>query len=391
MTNTATYAKRKRRRAAGEGCIYQRERCNKNGKKMVLWVGEISTGPRKSRKRKVIYGRTPVEVRDELTRLRNRLASGQNLRAEKRLTVAQYLENWHKSTDRWKPKTRRYYADLIHLHINPAVGAVQLSRLQPSDVRAMLEGMEANGRSASMRRKAVCALSTALGDALREELVVRNICNSVRKPRVPRVEINAMTQEQINAFLGAARADRLYALYVLALSTGLRFGELLGLQRKDVDLKAGYLSVCHTLIPDEDGNLELATTKTRGSRRKIDLSPSVVRVLHEHRERALALGRSASPYLFCDRNGKPLRQENVRRRSYEKILERAKLPHFRFHDLRHSAASLLLAQGVPAKVVQERLGHSSIKTTLDVYAHVTPTMQRDAAEKVEEALKDALA
>ena len=184
--------------------------------------------------------------------------------------------------------------------------------------------------------------------------------------------------EQVGELLRAVEQDRLHALYVLAIDTGMRQGEIFGLHWADVDLKAGAVAVSRTLI-EVRGEIEPGEPKSAKGKRRIDLSRATVDALHEHRKRMFAEGRSASPWVFCDSEGGALRKSNFLRRSFHPLLKRAGLPHCRFHDLRHCSAVLMLSQGVHPKVAQERLGHSQISVTMDTYSHVLPSMQRDVA------------
>ncbi len=196
--------------------------------------------------------------------------------------------------------------------------------------------------------------------------------------------MQALASGQVVQLLETARGDRLEALYVLAVTTGLRQGELLGLQWEDVDLAGAALHVRHTLH-ELNGRLWIGEPKTRRARRQVDLPSIAVVALQDHRERMLIEGHSDG-LVFCDTQGGPLRKSNLLRRSFLPLLKRAGLPTIRFHDLRHTAATLLLAQGVHPKIVQERLGHSQISLTLDTYSHVLPGMGREAASKLDALL-----
>jgi integrase len=180
--------------------------------------------------------------------------------------------------------------------------------------------------------------------------------------------------------------DSFYSLYVTAITTGMRLGEILGLQWDDVDLVAGTIAVQHNLILTEGNGYELAEPKSDSGRRLIELPKVAITALHEHRKQMLSDGLAASKYVFCDSKGGYLRQSNFIRRNYKPLLKRANVREIRFHDLRHTSATLLLLQGEHPKVVQERLGHSRISMTLDTYSHVLPSMQKDAAEKLNRLL-----
>jgi integrase len=193
--------------------------------------------------------------------------------------------------------------------------------------------------------------------------------------------MKTLDPDQVQAFLKAARQDRLYALYVVALDSGMRQGELFALAWPDIDLDGGSVRVVRSL-EELNGELRVKDVKTARSRRKIDLSPFAVEVLTEHRRAMLAEGHIAGP-VFCNSRGDYLRRSNLTRTSFGAILERARVPKIRFYDLRHTCATLLLLADVNAKVVSERLGHASVAFTLDVYSHVLPTMQKAAAAKLE--------
>ncbi|MBC5823364.1 MAG: site-specific integrase [Candidatus Eremiobacteraeota bacterium] len=264
----------------------------------------------------------------------------------------------------------------------------------------MLNGAGLNPRSdfgLHFRRDALvnvydCKLHKALKQALRWRLVATNACEAVDKPRTSHKPMKVLDAEQTRQFLEAAKFDRLRALYVLALATGMRQGELLGLQWEDVHLDERSLSVRHTLTRtygkarEEGKTFELTEPKTDAGRRRIDLPNVAVRALKEHRARMLAEGLRASPFVFCSIDGNPLVKGNVVNRSFRPILKRANLPDIRFHDLRHTAATLMLKCNVHPKIVQSTLGHANVAITLNVYSHVLPTMQREAADKLDAIL-----
>ena len=197
-----------------------------------------------------------------------------------------------------------------------------------------------------------------------------------QRPRVPKSDITPLTAEQVAAFLKAAKGDRLEAAFIfVAITTGMRLGEIFGLQWPDVDLKAGALMVQHSLM-ELNGKLTLSEPKTARGRRKIDLPKMAVNALWKHKARMLKEGLGSVPWVFCNESGGPLRRSHFHFSEFKPTLINAGLPAIRFHDLRHTSASLLLSQGVHPKVVQERLGHSQISVTLDTYSHVLPTLQR---------------
>ena len=225
---------------------------------------------------------------------------------------------------------------------------------------------------------------------MRWGVVARNAATLVDLPRVDRDEVRALSPADARAIFSAVHGDRLEPLVVLTLATGLRQGEALGLRWQDVDLDAGAIHVRHALLR-MGSKVELVEPKTKRSRRRIAIPASVVALLREHRKRQLQDRLCAGTrwqdgdYVFTSSIGTPMDGADVTRR-FQRLLAAASLPRMRFHDLRHGAASLLLAQGVHARVVMEMLGHSTIALTMNTYSHVIPELQREAADKMEAVL-----
>jgi integrase len=216
-------------------------------------------------------------------------------------------------------------------------------------------------------------------------------CFLVQSPRVRHPEVRPLTPGEARTLLNAAQGDRLEALYTVALALGLRQGEALGLQWGNIDLEARQLKVVRALQRRVDGRVELSEPKTPRSRRTIRMPEAVVVTLQEHRRRQwrerLKAGESwpAEDFVFTDEVGRPLDGTRVTK-VFQRLLVRAGLPRMRFHDLRHSAATLLLVQGVPARVVMETLGHSEVGITLNTYSHVLPALEDEAAAAMDRAL-----
>jgi integrase len=221
--------------------------------------------------------------------------------------------------------------------------------------------------------------------------VARNVADLVTPPRAERHEMQTLSPEQARAFLEAAQGDRFHALYVLALSTGMRQGELLALRWHDVGLETSTVQVTGSL-QQVNGGYVVTEPKTHSSRRRLVLTKSAIEALRLHRvaqaEERLRLGPAweDNDLVFANEIGGFVDASNLVRRSFLPLLRRADLPRVRFHDLRHSAATLLLGRGVHPKVVAEMLGHSQISVTLDLYSHVTPTMQQEAASVMDAVL-----
>jgi integrase len=263
--------------------------------------------------------------------------------------------------------------------------------LTPAHVRGLYRKKLEVGLSPRTVQYVHVTLHKALKQAVRDGLVPRNSTESVRPPQVRREEICPLTPEQVKTLFEAAEGDRLEALYVLAVTTGLRQGELLGLKWDDVDMDAGTLSVRRTLTTAKGGPV-LSTPKTKGSRRTVKLSQMALEALRNHLARQLEEIDSVGSLwcenglIFASEVGEPLGRQYVTARRFKPLLERAGLPEILFHDLRHTCATLLLSKNVNPKIVSEMLGHATIAITLDTYSHVLPTMQESAAKAMEEAL-----
>ncbi|HKS70739.1 MAG TPA: site-specific integrase, partial [Ktedonobacterales bacterium] len=235
----------------------------------------------------------------------------------------------------------------------------------------------------------------ALGEAQRLGLVQRNVATLVKAPRPARHEMHTLTPEEARRLLEAAADDRLEALYVLALTTGMRRGELLALHWSDVDLEDGYLQVRYTLQHLKDGAYTFASPKTAGSRRKVSLTATAIAALQRRAARQQDERTLVGPawqeedLVFTNAQGGPLRANHILQRQFTPLLKQAGLPLIRFHDLRHTAATLMLRQGIHPKIVAEMLGHSTVSMTLDIYSHVIPDMQRGATEALDRLLGTA--
>jgi integrase len=233
----------------------------------------------------------------------------------------------------------------------------------------------------------------ALKQAVNDGLIPRNATEAVKPPQVRREEIRPLTPEQVKMLLEAASGDRLEGLFTLAVHTGLRRGELLGLKWEDVELESGSLHVKHTLTTARGGP-RLAAPKTKSSRRRVSLTRGAVDALRAHLARQLEeIDRAGSLWqenrlAFASEIGEPLDRRDLTSRRFKPLLKRAKLlEKTRFHDLRHTCATLLLTKNVNPKIVSEMLGHATIAITLDTYSHVLPNMQDSAARALEEALR----
>jgi integrase len=370
--------KARARRGRGEGTITQLS----DGR----WRARLSRGKGANgkRRREVFYGKTKAEAMEKLRdaqalRGAARAASGP-------MTVSEWLDRWlaMKKTQ-VEPATYQWYERRVRLHLKPTVGTLRLAALTALDVVEMHEGLTRQGVSPGEQRNAATTLRASLRDAARLKLVLTNVAKDVDKPKkAPKQEMRPLDQDEARRLLEAARRERLYALFVLALDAGMRPGELFGLHWDAVDLLAGTVAVRWSL-EEIGGKARLKVPKTAKSRRTIPVAPHTVKALAAHRARMKAEGRDVTVGpVFVNTEGGWLLQANFYRRCFLKVLARAKLPHVRPYDMRHTMATLLLLKGVNVKVVSERLGHENVETTLRHYAHVLPAMQEKAVAAIAE-------
>lgn len=342
-------------------------------------------------RRKYFFGTTRREVAGKLSAARMAQEQGVLVTAPSQ-PVERFLDQWLKETvtNRVRPWTLKGYESVVRVHINPTLGKVRLDRLAPQQVQRLINQKLESGLSPKTVRIILGVLRSSLGQATRWGLVSRNVASLVDPPRIERSEIQPLSVEEARTLLAAAESDRLGALYSVALAMGLRQGEALGLRWQDVDLDRGSLKVAYQL-QRINGEAKLVEPKTKLSRRSLVLPGSIVIALREHRRRQLEerllAGRRwvESGLVFTSTIGTPLDGANVTK-SFQRLLARAGLPKRRFHDLRHSCATLLLVQNVAPRVVMEVLGHSQISLTMNTYSHVLPALMREAALKMDALL-----
>jgi integrase len=377
----------KRRRARGEGTIFKRQ----DGR----FASVVSVGYRNGKRvRKTFYGKTQRAVLDQMTKARRDQQLGLPVVTEKQ-TAAAFLTEWLEGTARPRLKGRTFldYKRIVEKHLNPAFGKVALTKLGPEHVRSLLAKKTTEGLSPRRVRVIRAVLHTALDEAFKWGRVARNVADLVKAPRTTRFQATILNEHQARALLKAATNHRLGAVFSVALAVGLRLGEALGLRWEDVDLQAGTLTVRQAL-QRIDGKLHFVEPKSEKSRRTIPLPETTAKTLKRHRicqkrDRLKAGAQwQGSTLVFTSTVGSPLDERNVRR-AFKEVLDSAKpkLPRMRIHDLRHTCATLLLAQGVHPKVVQEILGHSQISLTMDTYSTVLPTVSRAAAEQMDAVLR----
>ena len=313
------------------------------------------------------------------------------------ITVDDYMKKWLETAarPRLRDNTYREYEGLLCRYVSPALGGKRLSDVRPLDIQSLYATMSEKNLSARTVRFTHSVLSSAFKQAVRCRMLLQNPCESVELPRKVSQEMQSLTPIEAARFLAEAASDRWVALFVLALATGLRPSEYFGLKWSDVDLEQGLVTVQRSLIwrSYKSGDWYFGEPKTPRSRRRIPLPDSVVRALNQHKRRqAEERLKEGAAYknldlIFATSEGQPLIRLNVIQKHFKPILERAKLPAtLRLYDLRHTCATLLLAANENPKVVSERLGHSSITLTMDVYSHVLPDMQQGASDKLERIL-----
>ena len=320
----------RKRRGRGEGAVYQRG----DG----MWCASISAGYNAAgkRRRRVVYGSTKREAQENLRLAAMDAASGRPIDAE-RITVAEFLTRWVDSTAKSSvaPTTYDRYKMVVDQQLIPHIGSLQLGKIQPAHVEQLYAALSKDAKSARAQQLAGIVLGSALKHAVVVKLIPSNPVRDIPKPRVRKPEMKTWTNAEARAFLKAIEADRLHAMYSVALAGGLRQGELFGLQWTDVDFDAGHVVVQRS-IEERNGKLRAKEPKS-GKGRKVDLPKVTMAALSKHRAAMLAEGNIAGP-VFCDTAGGWLRKGNVYRRSFSPLVKSAKVPVIRFHDLRHTCA-----------------------------------------------------
>ncbi len=370
----------KRTRGNGVGSIYQRTgragwyvALSQNGKRKIYHYAPDGKPLSKSQADQVLAAAKVARERGELA-----MAPSQ--------TLESYLKAWLEQVVKpaRRPGTHRGYEQLVRVHIVPALGSVRVDRLTPAQLQAFINAKLATSLSPRTVQYMFAVLRAALARAVKWGIVARNVCDLVDAPSVERDEIQPFTRAEAAKLLAVSAGNRLEALYTVALGMGLRQGEALGLQWDDVDFAERQLHVRRQLLRI-DHKLTLAPLKTKKATRTLTMPKVVLEALQDHRRRHIAAGLLPAGFVFVAENGSPLDSRNVVR-GYKALLKRAGLPDRRFHDLRHSAGSILLAQGASPKVVQAVLGHSQFQVTANTYLHVDRELHDDAAERMDAGL-----
>jgi integrase len=307
-----------------------------------------------------------------------------------RVAAGQYLRRWLEAyaQPNTAPKTFRRYEELIRLHLLPSIGSIELGKLRPAHIQHVYGRLQEKGLSPRTVLQCHRVLREALQHAVRWQLLSRNPADAVEAPRYSRYEVPALVPDDLRRLLDEADKSRFGAIVRLAVMTGLRQGELLGLRWQDVDLQAGALRVRQACQWLPRQGFIFRPPKSHRSVRPVALSPAAVARLREHRSSQLEERLVAGPayedmgLVFATAVGRPL-HPSVLRKAWLKMVEKSGLGRLRFHDLRHAHATLMLQQGVHPKIVSERLGHSGVSITLDTYSHVLPGLQAQAAAQLD--------
>ena len=385
-----------RKRGHGEGTIYQRN----DG----YWLGQITVGrdPATGRLRRItVTGKTRREVQERVDAIRREIQTG-TFALPQNITVEAWLRHWLENYAKvsLKPKTWGTYEYMARVHIIPEIGHIPLQKLKASDLQALYNRKYQEGRldgKGGLSSRSVHMMNqimrSALNQALKENLVARNVTEAVRLPKLRHREMQPLRREEVQAFLAAARGHRLYAAFLLELTTGLRRGALLALRWRDLDFENGLLHVRRILhrvkLPNGEKKTALVfeEPKTVTARRTVPVPKAVLAELKAHKarqnEEKLKLGEAYEDHdlVFATPLGKPLDPDNFTKQ-FTRLLEKAGIPKVRFHDLRHTVATLLLEADEHPKVVQELLGHARISITLDLYTHARPELKRRAVESL---------
>jgi integrase len=376
----------KHRRGHGEGAIYQ----TADGR----WRACVDLGwDNGKRQRKYLSAATRAEVARKLRAAQQIADAGLPIAAGRTATFGAWLTTYLDTiaVQRVRPRTLEMYKGYANHRIIPTIGGHRLDKLQPEHLERFYRGLAADGLSNATILQCHRIISRALKVAMQRGYVARNVATLVDAPAVQRAEVSPPTLAQGKAILKAATDLRNAARWSVAMALGLRQGEALGLSWADVDLNGGSMAIRQALQRQQGKGLVLVEPKSRAGRRTIALTPELVSQLRAHRKQQRAERLAAGPtwtehdLVFAQANGKPV-DPRADYAAWKALLKAADVPDYRLHDARHFAATLLLSQGVPARVAMEILGHSQIGLTLGTYSHVGRELARDAADRVGAAL-----
>jgi len=346
------------------------------------------------------FAGTKRQAQEECARLIAEMRGGTYVEPSK-VTISQHLETW---LDHMKsqvtPRTHERYSEIARKNIVPLIGSVPLTKLRPVQISDAYAKALASGRRDGKGGLAPSTviymhriIKQALAQAVKWGMLVRNPADAVKPPKAERAGLKTLDMPQTAALIEGLRGSRMLIPAMLAVLCGLRRGEIVALRWRHVDLEAGVLSIVESAEQTREGVRYKAPKSGKG--RTVALSATVREELRQHRlrqaEELLCLGirQDEATFVYAQEDGSPL-QPRTLTHAWAKAIAKTDLPRIRFHDLRHAHATHLLQSGVHPKVASERLGHSRVGVTLDIYSHVLPGMQEDAASRVDEALQLAL-
>lgn len=376
-----------RKRGNGEGTIYKRS----DGR----WSGQATVGRNTdgSPKRRAVYGKSRKEVADKIAEILSDIKTGDYIEPNK-TTLGEWLDIWMRDykTISLKETTYDSYSMNIRVHIKPCIGYISLFELSVSHIQGLINTLHRQGKSSALIRKIKNILKGALDQAVANGMISRNVVGGVTLPKHTQKEIRWLSVEEERTFINAAKGNRLEVAFKLALVTGLRLGELIGLTWDCIDLNIGVITIKQTLIrvksrEEEGKNLYYIspTTKTKKSMRRVPIPKSAIKMLKEHKKTQNAEKKLAGELytdnnlVFCTALGNRLIPRNVER-SFANITRSAGIVGANVHSLRHTYATRLFENGVAAKTVSELLGHTDVSHTLNVYTHVANAVKEKAIE-----------
>ena len=334
---------------------------------------------------------TRKQCQEWLKQTYRQIDDGLSLTATK-ITLGEYMSNWLSTTkSAIRHTTWVHYEQVTRCYIVPWIGQLKIRELRPEHIQGLYISLQEQGVGAWTIQKIHGVLHSALGYALKLGMIGRNPISIAQPPKAPAKEMTILNESQVNQLLVIATAHRWQALFHLAIATGAREMELLGLRWNDLDWVRQTLKVERQLVRPNGNGVQFSAPKTRFGKRSIALGSKTIDVLRMHYERQqterLAAGEQWEEYdlIFTTSNGTPIHPRNLLR-DFKKLLKETGLSPIRFHDLRHTAASLMLNHNVPPIVVSRRLGHAKASITLDVYGHLIPSLQTEAAEMIDDLI-----
>ena len=380
-----------KKRPDGDGTIYSREVTRENGSTYLRWEAKVSLGYEGGkRKRKVVYGKTQKEAKEKLDQIKRQIADGTY--SDSKQTLKSYLEQYLEyKTRQVKAITVDSYERLARLHINPQLGKILLPKLKAQDIRSMMYNIadKTGARTANACRTLLYSL---LEQAVKDELLVRNVCAIVDKLKHETKTVSLWTPEQTSHFLEVAKSHKLYAAFYLALATGMRRGELLAMRWSNIDIVKGVLSV-ESSLNWLKGEATFSKPKTAHSQRRVSISSDVIDVLEKHRQlQGTGIGITSPTrvdlgLVFTNLEGGAMHPKTLTN-AWWSLQDKAKVPRIRFHDLRHLHVSLLIKQGFDVRTVADRVGHRDPSFTLRTYTHAFEEQRKQAAISLGDLLKN---